>query len=74
MAQRNTYFQDEIIEKKIDIKQLGRTMKYILPFKHIFILVGVLMLLGTAVALISPLLIKHIVNVVMRIIRCWLWL
>ncbi len=64
MAKRNTYFQDEIIEKKIDIKQLGRTLKYVLPFKHIFILVGVLMLIGTAVALISPLLIKHIVNVV----------
>jgi len=24
MAKRNTYFQDEVIERKIDIKQLGR--------------------------------------------------
>ena len=33
MAKRNTFFEDEKIEKKIDIKQLGRTVKYILPEK-----------------------------------------
>lgn len=64
MAQRNTYFQDEIIEKKIDIKQLGRTLKYVLPYKKIFILVAILMLLSAGVSLVSPLLLKHIINVV----------
>ena len=24
MAKRNTYFQDEVITKKVDIKQLGK--------------------------------------------------
>ena len=37
MAQRNTYFQDEEVTKKIDLKQLGRTLKYILPHKKILI-------------------------------------
>ena len=29
MAKRNTYFQNEVIERKIDIKQLGRILKYV---------------------------------------------
>ena len=37
MARRNTFFEDEKIEKKIDIRQLGRTVKYILPYKKILI-------------------------------------
>jgi len=36
MAKRNTYFQDEVIERKIDIKQLGRTLRYVLPYKRCF--------------------------------------
>ena len=38
MAKRNTFFEDEQIEKKIDIKQLGRTLKYILPYKKLLFL------------------------------------
>lgn len=62
MAQRNTYFQDEIIEKKIDIKQLGRTIRYIFPYKKIFVLIGLLMLIGAAVSMIAPLLLRYIIN------------
>ena len=38
MAKRNTFFEDEQLEKKIDIKQLGKTLKYILPYKKIYLI------------------------------------
>lgn len=62
MAQRNTYFQDEIIEKKIDIKQLGRIIRYIFPYKKIFALIGFLMLIAAAASMIAPLLLRYIIN------------
>ena len=64
MAKRNTYFQDEVIERKIDIKQLGRTLRYVLPYKKVFLLVGVLMFISSLVALIPSLILKHITDVV----------
>ncbi len=45
MAKRNTYFQDEVITKKVDIKQLGKILRYVLPYKKIVILVAILMLI-----------------------------
>lgn len=62
MAQRNTYFQNEIIEKKIDIKQLGRTLRYVIPYRKTFLLVGCLMILSALFSLISPILLGHIIN------------
>ena len=62
MATRNTYFQDEVIQRKIDIKQLGRTLKYITPYKKVFQLVGILMLVSAGTSLIPPLLLRHIIN------------
>ena len=62
MAKRNTYFEDEVIEKKIDIKQFGRILRYVIPYRKIFILVGVLMFVAACVSLISPLLLKLIIN------------
>ena len=62
MAKRNTYFEDEVIEKKIDIKQFGRILRYAIPYRKIFILVGVLMFVAAGVSLISPLLLKLIIN------------
>ena len=62
MAKRNTYFEDEVIEKKIDIKQFGRILRYVIPYRKIFILVGVLMFVAAGVSLISPLLLKLIIN------------
>ena len=62
MAKRNTYFQDEVIQRKIDVKQLGRMLKYILPHKKVLGLIGVLMVLSSVVALIPPMLIKVITD------------
>lgn len=62
MAQRNTYFQDEVIQKKIDVKQLERTIRYVLPYKKIFMLVSLLMLVSAGAAMIAPLLLRYIIN------------
>ena len=62
MAKRNTFFEDEKIEKKIDIKQLGRTLKYILPYKKILFLVSCMMLVAAVVSLLPPRLLKRIVD------------
>ncbi len=64
MAKRNTYFQDEVIQRKIDMKQLGRTFRYVLPYKKVFLLVGVLMFVSSLVALIPSLILKRITDVV----------
>ena len=62
MAKRNTYFEDEVVHKKIDIKQFGRILKYIMPYKHIFIIVCVLMLISACTALLPPMLLRYIIN------------
>ena len=62
MAKRNTYFEDEVVHKKIDIKQFGRILKYIMPYKHIFIIVSVLMLVSACTALLPPMLLRYIIN------------
>lgn len=67
MAKRNTYFQDEEIERKIDIRQFGRVLRYMLPYKKFMILVGTLMAASAGVAMISPLLLKKIINEVVVI-------
>lgn len=64
MAKRNTFFEDEKIEKKIDIKQLGRTLKYILPYKKLLFLMTCMMLVVSVVSLLPPRLLKQIVDVV----------
>lgn len=64
MAKRNTYFQDEVIERKIDIKQLGRTLRYVLPYRKVFFLVGILMFISSLVALVPALILKRITDVV----------
>lgn len=62
MAKRNTFFEDEKIEKKIDIKQLGRTLKYILPYKKLLFLMTCMMLVASVVSLFPPRLLKLIVD------------
>ncbi|MCR4945443.1 MAG: ABC transporter ATP-binding protein, partial [Lachnospiraceae bacterium] len=62
MAKRNTYFQDEVIRKKFDIRQFGRILRYMKPYSGYFILVGVLMLVSAGLAMITPLLLKEIIN------------
>ncbi|HBA50396.1 MAG TPA: ABC transporter ATP-binding protein, partial [Lachnospiraceae bacterium] len=62
MAKRNTYFEDEKIEKKIDMRQLGRTLAYILPYKKLLALVSGMMLVAAVVSLLPPRLLKRIVD------------
>ena len=62
MAKRNTYFQDEVIERKIDIKQLARVVRYAFPYKQYFIMVAALMILASLLAMVTPLLLKQIIN------------
>lgn len=62
MAKRNTFFEDEYIEKKVDIKQLGRTVQYILPYKKLLLLMSCMMLLAAVVSLLPPRLLKMIVD------------
>ena len=62
MAKRNTYFQDEIPERKIDLKQLVKTLRYILPYKKVFLLMLSLMLFSSLVAMVPPLVLKNITD------------
>lgn len=64
MAVRNTYFQDEVVHKKIDKKQLLRVLTYVLPYKRIFIGVMLLMLVSGVISLISPMLLRYMINTV----------
>ncbi len=66
MAKRNTYFQDEVIERKIDVKQFGKILRYIFPYKQFFILVGFLMVAASGLAMVTPLLLKEIINKVVE--------
>ena len=62
MPKKNTYFQDEVIRKKFDIRQFGRVLRYMKPYRASFILVGFLMLGSAGLAMISPLLLKKIID------------
>ena len=62
MAKRNTFYEDEQIEKKIDIKQLARTIKYILPYKKLLAVVSVMMLAASVASLFPPRLLRVIVD------------
>ncbi|MBP5653688.1 MAG: ABC transporter ATP-binding protein, partial [Lachnospiraceae bacterium] len=62
MAKRNTFFQDEKIEKKIDLKQLLRTVGYVREFRKTIIMVAVLLLISSITSLIPPRLLKIIVD------------
>lgn len=62
MAKRNTFFEDEQLEKKIDFKQLAKTLKYVIPFKRVLVLVTIMMLVASVVSLFPPRLMKLIVD------------
>lgn len=66
MAKRNTFFQDEQIEKKIDLKQLIKTAKYILPYKKTLLMVMIMMLVASVVSLFPARLLKRIVDSVVE--------
>ncbi len=62
MAKKNTYFQDEVIRRKFDIRQFGRVLRYMKPYRGSFILVGILMLVSAGLAMITPLLLREIID------------
>jgi len=63
--QRNTYFIDEKVEKeKVDVKNLRRLAKYIIPYKKTFILISVMTILTSGITLIPTLILRYIVNTV----------
>ena len=65
MSARNTYYQDETVEKqKIDFKNLKRLLRYAAPYKRLFVLVLLLMLIAVASSLVTPLLLRYLVNTV----------
>lgn len=64
MAQRNTYFQDEEVKaEKVDVRNLKRLLSYALPHRKLFVFVLILMLIVVAISLLSPLLLKFLINV-----------
>jgi ATP-binding cassette subfamily B protein len=66
MAKRNTYFQDEIVEKKIDAKQFRKILRYAIPYKMIFFIVGILLMVSAAISMVAPRLIRYIVDVLVK--------
>lgn len=59
---RNTYFQDEVIERKIDLKQLVRTLRYVLPHKKVMLFVSIMLLVASVASLFPPRLLKLIID------------
>lgn len=63
MAERNTYFQDEVIaQEKIDVKNLRRLLRYAAPHKKLFAFVLVVMLIAVVSSMVTPLLLRLIVD------------
>lgn len=62
MAKRNTYFQDEVVKKKIDMKQMMKIMRYVLPYKMIVVIVVLLMLFSSVCSMFPPMLLRTIIN------------
>lgn len=62
MATRNTYFQDEVVNKKLDISQFKHLASYLAKWKKTVLLVLTLMIISAVSAMLAPLLIKKIIN------------
>ena len=57
---RNTYYQDETVRSEINLKQIGKMVKYVYPFRKVMALVVISMLLSVVISLLPPLIIKAI--------------
>ncbi|MGN1187868.1 MAG: ABC transporter ATP-binding protein [Lachnospiraceae bacterium] len=62
MARRNTYFQDEHIEQKPDMGQFRKVFRYVFPYRSMLIMSVIFMVLASAASMVSPLLLKNIIN------------
>ncbi len=59
---RNTFFQDEVIKEKFNLRYLARIIKYVGPHKKTFFLILGLMLAAVALSLIPPMLLRTVVD------------
>ena len=59
---RNKFDEDEQIEQKVNLKIIPRMMKWIKPYAGFMVLACVIMLLASAIGLISPYLIKMAID------------
>lgn len=60
---RNTYYMDEeITAEKVDVKYFRRVLARIVPYKKMFLLALLLLVLSSVAALLPPVLIRGIVN------------
>ncbi|MCR4762298.1 MAG: ABC transporter ATP-binding protein, partial [Lachnospiraceae bacterium] len=62
MAGRNTYYQDEVINRRIDMRQLVKVLGYIRPYRGIFLFVVVLMIASSTASMLTPILLKRIID------------
>lgn len=63
MASRNTYYQDEVIERRLDVKQFAHILRYIVPHRAVFGFVLLLMAVSSVTTMCTPLLLRRIVDV-----------
>ena len=60
---RNTYYMDEVVNtEKVDVKYLKRLLRRLLPYKKMVFLALLLLVLSSVAAVLSPVLIRGIVN------------
>ncbi len=60
---RNTYYMDEVVNTdRVDVKYLKRLLRRVLPYKKIFLFSLFLLLLSSVAAVLSPVLIRGLVN------------
>lgn len=57
---RNTYYQDEVVQSKINLKLLGKVLKYVYSYKLVITVVVISLLAAVGISLVPPLLIKMI--------------
>ena len=50
MAKRNTYYQDETVRNKINIRQFGKVLRYVIPYRTLFIWIIILMIFSSVIS------------------------
>ena len=60
---RNTYYMDDVVNTdRVDVKYLKRLLRRVLPYKKIFLFSLFLLFLSSVAAVLSPVLIRGLVN------------
>ncbi len=66
MAKRNTFSEDEQVKTRADMAQFKKVLKYIYPYRSSIFISIVLMLAVSGTSMVSPLLLKRIINDVVK--------